>query len=399
MWNNGLNLKSEALLMIGVTLVAFNLRTPITSVGPLAGLIRTDLGISNTGIGFIMTLSLLVFALFSPIAAKIGNLIGNERAVFVGLLILLLGEGVRSTGQSADFLYWGTILIGIGIAIGNVLIPSIIKCRFPAKIGLLTSIYTTSMTVFAALGAGISIPLAENFQSSWRASLLCWGGLLFVALVAWLPQISLSSTAGQVQIAAESRKTVWKSPLAWAVSLFMGLQCLFLYSIIAWLPEILRGYGIDIASAGWMLSWFQFASMPTSFLAPIIAGRYDNQKGITAISGLFCLVGLIGLLSGGNIVWLSVWLLLISIGGGACFSLAFTFIGLRSENSKQAAELSGMAQLIGYLLAAGGPSLIGYLYDSTGSWTIPMLLFIAMSIAMIGIGVIVGRKRHIFDEG
>lgn len=190
-------------------------------------------------------------------------------------------------------------------------------------------------------------------------------------------------------------KSVWHSPLAWCVSLFMGLQCLFLYSIIAWLPEILHSHGLDLTSAGWMLFLFQFASMPTSFLAPIIAGRYEDQRIITVVSGIFCLAGLVGLLVGGSMLWLSIWLLLISIGGGACFSLAFTFIGLRSANARQAAELSGMAQLLGYLLAAGGPSLIGYLFDITSSWTIPMLLFIAMSIAMIGVGLIVGRKQHI----
>lgn len=186
MWKSNSISKTEALLMLGITIVAFNLRTPITSVGPLAGLIRADLAISNTGIGFIMTLSLLTFALFSPVAAKIGNRLGNEKAVFAGLLVLLLGEGVRSTGETAYFLFGGTILIGMGIAFGNVLIPSIIKSRFPAKIGLLTSIYTTSMTVLAALGAGISIPLANLFQSSWRASLLCWGALTLVGICIWL---------------------------------------------------------------------------------------------------------------------------------------------------------------------------------------------------------------------
>lgn len=398
MKQNNVISKNSILLIVGIMLVAFNLRAPITSVGPLAGLIRADLGISNALVGFIMTVSLLTFAVFSPVAAKIGSRIGNERAIFTGLLIVIFGECIRSSGQSEYWLFGGTTLIGIGIAIGNVLIPSVIKNKFPDKIGLLVSIYTTSMTVLAAIGAGISMPLADMFQSSWRTSLLCWCILAIIAVCVWAPQLRNKGKANNTLSIKSDDPSVWTSPLAWCVSIFMGLQCLLLYSVIAWLPDILCSQGLDRISAGWMLFFFQFVSMPASFMAPIIAGRIKDQRRLAVISGCLCLIGLIGLLFGGNIIVLGIWLAIFSTGGGACFSLAFVFMGLRTSNAAQAAELSGMAQFIGYLMAAIGPFLIGFLFDYTHSWTIPMFFFIITVLAIIGISFIVGRHQYIFQQ-
>ncbi|MEG7336057.1 CynX/NimT family MFS transporter [Bacillus sp. 0102A] len=381
-------------LIIGIIFIAFNLRPAITSVGPVISSIRADLHMSNGTAGFLTALPLLSFAVLSPLAPKFGQRLGNERTLWLGLLMLLIGILLRSAGLTWT-LFAGTALIGIGIAIGNVLLPSLIKHKYPEKSGIMISLYTTSMCIFAALASGVSVPLAAQMEGGWKQAFLLWGGLAFLALLIWIPQLRHRDTANKaVKLQTSS---IWASKMAWHVTIFMGLQSFLFYSSIAWFPEILRSHGIDTSTAGWMVSLMQFASLPSTFLTPVFADRLKHQRGIVAGLTAVYLIGLCGLLAGGSHILLAVWMIIIGIGQGSSISLALTLIGLRSENAQQAAALSGMSQSFGYLLAAVGPIFVGYLFDQTHSWTMPLVLLIAALIAMGAAGLGAGRDQYILQ--
>lgn len=382
------------LLVAGIILVAFNLRPALTSVGPLIGSIRTDTGLSGGMAGFLTTLPLIAFAVLSPLAPKIAERYGNERTIWAGLCALIVGIVLRSLGGTAA-LFAGTALIGLGIAICNVLLPGLVKQRFPDKVGLMTSVYTTAMGTFAALASGLSVPLAQALHLGWQGALAGWSLLALIALVVWLPQLRSSGKFARDQGKTSANGRLWRSPMAWQVTVFMGLQSFAFYCTIAWLPEILHHHGMSVSTAGWMLSILQFVSLPATFLAPVLASRLPNQSSMALVIGLFFLAGFGGLLGGGNSLLLFGSLVLLGIGLGASISLALTMIVLRTTDTHQASALSGMSQSFGYLLAAGGPILIGILYDWTRSWTLPLLTLLVVSLLMTIAGIGAGRSKYV----
>lgn len=384
----------KMLLIVGIIFAAFNLRPAITSVGPLIGYIREDLGISNGVAGLLTTIPLIVFAVLSPLAPKFASRYGNETAIFAGLVVLLAGMIIRTFGAMIGLLL-GTILIGVGIAIGNVLLPGIVKERFPDKIGLMTSVYSTAMGMLAGIASGLAIPLSEGLKFGWKNALLFWAILAIVAICLWFPLISGKQRSTKPPIEHISNGFLLRSPLAWQVTFFMGLQSFLFYSMVAWLPEILQADGLSASTAGWMLFLVQIAGLPATFVAPALSDKYADQRRIVAVLGAIYLAGLVGLLYGGPLLLIVFWIILIGIGQGASIGLVLALFGLRTRSSEQASALSGMAQSIGYLLAAFGPILIGVLYDKTHSWVVPILLFIAVCILMIIAGLNAGRNKYV----
>jgi len=388
------NKKNSWLLLIGVILVSTNLRGPFTSVGSLIPMIRDDLGISNALAGSITTLPLLAFALISPFAPKIANRIGMEWTIALSLVLLIAGVVIRSLG-AIIFLFTGTFFIGLAIAIGNVLIPGIIKMNYPLKIGLMTGIYAIFMNVFGALGSGISVPLASVGTFGWRGALGVWAILAVLSLLIWLPQLN-SQRHRQVNVETGAKNNLWRSPLAWKITLFMGSQSLIFYTLITWLPDILYANGYNPNSAGWMLFLMQFAIIPFTFIIPVIAEKMRNQVILSLVTGLLFIIGLGGLLQG-NLMLTPLWVILLGIAGGSAFSLSMMFFTLRTKDGKEAAELSGMAQSFGYLLAAVGPVLVGSLHDVSAGWTIPLSLLIFISVILLIVGMLSGKERQITD--
>ncbi|WP_052137953.1 CynX/NimT family MFS transporter [Heyndrickxia ginsengihumi] len=387
----------KTLLILGIILIAANMRPAITSVGPVVRSIREDLHLSNGVAGFITTLPLISFALISPLAPKIAQKLSNELTLLLSLLILIFGICLRYIPTPAT-LFIGTALIGIGIAIANVLLPSLIKHKFPAKVGIMTSLYSTFMGCFAALASGITVPLAQGLHLGWRKALFVWGILVIIAIVIWLPQLQSRETFRRKVTTGGNNRSVWSSGIAWQVTFFMGLQSFLFYSTIAWLPEILNSHGLSMASAGWMLSIMQFISLPAAFITPIVADKMNNQITIVVGIDIFYMAGLLGLQWGGNTILLTIWIFLIGLAQGASISLALAMIGLRSENAKQAGDLSGMAQSAGYLLAAIGPIFIGFLFDQTNTWSLPIYMLIFVSIIMLIAGIGAGRNQYLFKK-
>ncbi|GGC95971.1 putative transporter YycB [Thalassobacillus devorans] len=385
----------KLLFIIGVIFVAFNLRPAITGVGPLISSIRIDLGISYGAAGFITTLPLISFAVFSFLAPQLGNRFGYERMVFAGLVTLMLGISIRYIAAPPT-LYTGTALVGIGIAISNVLLPGIIKGRYPGRIGLMTAVYTTSMSVFSAVGSGLSIPLVQGLGLGWEKALFAWILLAMIAALLWIPQLSRPVKNEDKTFARLSGPPIWQSKIAWQVTIFMGLQSFLFYSLITWLPEIMTGKGLGIAAAGWMVSTMQLAGLPMTFLTPVLADRFRNQRGLIIMIGVLYLTGLTGMLVSTTTGWLTGSVMLMGMGQASSISLALTLLGLRAANARDSAALSGMAQSFGYALAAIGPTLIGMILDVSATVITPIVIFIGILVVMIAAGLGATRNQTVF---
>lgn len=381
------------LLVLGIIFLAANLRAPITSVGPVVALIRDNLGISNIMVGALTTIPLLAFAVLSPFAPRLARRFGMEVVLFVVLIVLSIGLVLRPAGGILT-LYTGTLLIGAGIAIANVLMPAFIKMKFSNNIGLLTGVYSVSMNLTGALAAGLSIPIASSSGFGWKGSIGVWTVLAILALIFWIPQIrhrQKEALPGKNDIKGQS---LWRSTLAWKITLFMGLQSLLFYSLVAWLPVILQGRGMQADEAGWMLSYIQFSQLPFTFIVPIIAGRMKNQVPLVWITFILMTLGLSGILFGGTTFVLPS-VIVIGIASAFAFSLAMMFFTLRTNNSFEAADLSAMAQSFGYLLAASGPPIFGWLFDLTNGWTIPLALLIAATFAILIVGLGAAKNEFV----
>ncbi len=382
-----------ALLVLGIALLAANLRSPLTVVPPLIGQIRTDTGVSNGVAGLLTALPLLAFGLLSPLAPRLARRFGTERALLASLLVLASGIVLRSAGSVAA-LFLGTAVLGAAITIGNVLLPGLVKKKFPERTGLMTAGYTTVLGVSAALATGASFPIAQQTGLGWRGSLALWAIPALVAAVAWLPQIREHRSADASARTPRRVAGLWRSSLAWQVTLFMGLQSLAYYVALTWLPEILREEGMDAGRAGWMLALAQAVGIATMFLAPVLAGRSRSQFGVVTASVALAGAGTLGLLIAGGTATV-LWVVLLGLSQGACFSLALTFFALRAPDHEHAAALSGMAQSVGYLLAAPGPFLFGFLRDATGSWTAPLAVLFAVTVCLLLVGLGAARDAYV----
>lgn len=377
------------LALAGILLVAANLRAPITAVGPLLGDIREGVGLSAGAAGLLTAVPLLAFAGLSPLAPGLARRLGVERVLLGALALLAAGISLRST-YLPGALFAGTLAVGLAIALGNVLLPGLVKRDLPGRAGLVTGLYTATMSSVAALASGVSVPAAEVV--GWRGALALWAAPAGVAALLWVSRLrSGTPEAGSARRTA-ARSGLWRSPLAWQVTAFMGLQSVIFYVTITWLPAILLEQGLGAARAGWMLSLMQFVAIPAALLAPVIAERAPSQR--------FALVGAAGL-SGAGILGLLVfagalpWVILLGLGQGSCISLALTLFALRAPDAGRSAELSSMAQTFGYLLAAAGPPLFGLIRDRSGSWTLPLLALLVIAALLAASGVGAGRRARV----
>jgi MFS transporter, CP family, cyanate transporter len=386
------------LLVLGFVLLAANLRPALTSVAPLIGQIRSDTEISNGVAGLLTTLPLLAFSVLSPVAPRLARWFGMERMLLVSMLVLAVGILLRSAGEVAT-LFLGTAILGAAIAVGNVLLPSLVKREFPERVGLMTSIYSAALGFSAAIAAGASFPIAQQTAIGWQASLALWALLALVAAAAWLPQIRSARRASASAETSQGVSGLWRSPLAWQVTLFMGLQSLAYYVVLTWLPEILQEVGGMSASlAGWMLALAQVVGIASMFLAPVLADRRPSQYGIVLVAVTLAGAGTLGLLVAASTAT-ALWVVLLGLGQGACFSLALTFFALRAPDSEHSAALSGMAQSMGYLLAMVGPFLFGVLRDVTQAWTVPLVLLFAVAVCLLITGLGAARDVHVASVG
>jgi len=358
-------------------------------VGPLIPNIRDDLNLSNSWAGFLTTVPLLAFATFSLFSSAIGHALGYVRAILLGLIILGVGIVIRVQG-GVFLLYFGTALTGIGIVICNVLLIPLIKEKLPSQVGLMTSAYTTGLSLFAAIGTGVSIPLASAY--GWRGSLLAWIAIVILTLIVWVPQVRKNKLVVKEEVEPTGHN-VWRSKLAWQVSLFMGLQSFIFFTLITWLPELLIVKGLSSGRAGLVVMLMQIVGLLGTFLAPLVAVKFKDQTKIAMALGVGYMFGFVTLFSD-FIPLIYIGLTFVGFSLGASISMAYVLIGLRTTGRTTAA-LSGMSQSAGYYLASIGPLLVGLLFDISVNWNLFILIMIGSAAAFTYLGSEVGRDRKV----
>ncbi len=396
-----------ALAVGGVLLVAFNQRPAVASVPPVLG----ELGLSLTAQSLLVTIPVLCFGVGALAGPRIRRALGEEWAIFLLVAVLMSAIALR-----AVFLGWSlfptTVVIGLSIAVLNVLMPSFIKRRFPERPGAMMSAYVASATLGPALAAGLTVPVYEAAGDSVSIALGVWALPALVALVAWVPQLRKSAGTGAATYGAERAVTgdsgggreaprgsgarVWRLPLAWQVMVYMGIGSLVFYGPLSWLPQIYQSRGVDPATAGYLLLAMSFVGMIGSTLSPLIGGRRRDQRSAVIVSAVVTLVGFSGLLAGPDRVAF-LWVVILGIGQGAQFGLALLMIVVRSADGNVAARLSSMAQSGGYLIAAAGPFVMGILHTATGDWSIPIIFLILANLFGLAMGYQAARDRVIRD--
>ena len=381
------------LLATAIVLVAINLRASITAVGPIVSDIRADLGLSSASAGLLTTLPVLAFALASPLAGPLSRRVGIERTLAGALVLLLGGILVRVAGPTwAAFA--GTALLGIAIAAGNVLLPSLVTRDLPKRMGPVTSLYVTVMVSFAGIASTISVPLADDAGLGWRGALAVWAGPVAVGLVIWLPRAARSGPrevrpGGEREVRPTRMR---RSAIAWQVTAYMGLQSFAFYVLVAWLPVLLEDDGVSATTAGALMGVMQAASLVATIAVPVLATRATHQRWLVLVSsalGVFASGGLV--VAPGDLALL--WTVTVGVAGGSTLSLALAFFVLRTRDGADAAALSGMAQSLGYGFAAAGPFVIGALHDATDGWTVPAAVLLADWVLILVAGLAAGRRR------
>src|SRR5690606_12777217 len=376
-----------ALLALGVVLLAINLRSALASVGPLVPDIRAATGLANPSIGLLTALPLLAFGLLSAFTSIVTRRLGIEGGVVLALSLVAAGTFARGIPPQA-LLFGGTILLGVGIAPGNVLLPALAKLYFLDRPGSLTSLYSSVMGLGATAAAGVSAPLAASF--GWRVALSVWAVPALVALGVWIPLARRRRRLDTSAPGPSRLRALGGSGLAWQIALFMGLPPLTFYVLLAWMPDLRRSQGFGAAAAGGLLALSQAAGVLGTAAVPLWAGSMEDQRRIVWILGILEAGSLAGLFVGGGALAIASVAVLGFVLGGT-FGLALLLLVLRTADAHTAGELSGMAQSIGYLIAAAGPTVFGLIHDLLGGWTVPLVFLAAVPVAKVGVGVGAGR--------
>ncbi|MDH6128958.1 MFS transporter [Kitasatospora sp. GP82] len=387
-------LAHPALLLTGIVLVALNMRACLAAISPMVGEIQHTFGLSATASGLITTVPVLFQGVGAPLTPRLTRRFGAERVVLGAVLVLGAGVLLRVL-PSVAALYAGCVVIGVAIAVLNVSMPGLVKREFPDKAATMTGVYSTTMLIGATLAAGSSVPLEKVLGGGWEASLGAWSLLALIAAVAWLPQVLRSRQEKAAVAAAPTGRQIegiWRSPLAWQISLFMGISSLLVYTLVAWMPTILADHGMDRGEAGLVFAFSNLVQVAGAFLVPLAAGRMSRQRGLAVSMATLNAIGITGLLvapvSG---AWVSAAVLGIAQGGS--LGLALAFIVLRTGSAAGTAQLGGMSQAIGYLVAAVGPVGAGALHQVTGNWNLPLILLLVLASVAAAAGWGAGRDR------
>lgn len=378
-------------LLAAIVVASFCLRAPFTCVGPLADVIQTDLDLSSGTMGTVTTIPLLMFAAFSVAFGDQGRRHSAGWVMTLGLFMILSGVVCRSL-LGIWGLFLGTAVMGIGITAGNVLLPAIIKARFPEKIGPLTGLYTAMLSLMSAVAGAISVPIGDTV--GWKGSLAVWAVLIVIAIVVWIPQRGCSVEEDVPE--PGSRVRLLRSPTTWFIAMYLGLQSLIYYALVAWLSVVIQSKGMDPSEAGMVISVFMVLGIAGSLLLPAIIGKRTDIRAIGTSIGVIYTAGLILLITAsGSYVSLTGPILLCGLCGGACITYPSMLFGLRTRNSGDSSSVSGIAQSVGYVVAAFGPVTVGSVYDMTADWDLGLVLLVCVALSLIVFGYLIGRDISI----
>ena len=390
--------RAERLLVVaGIVVLAFNLRPAAVSVGPVLGDITakgTGLGISPTTAGVLTTLPVLAFASFGAMAPWLAKVVGLHRVTLAALISVVAGLSLRAATHNVPLFLLLSLLSLSGMATANVLLPSLVKLHFPHRIGLMTSIYTTSLAVGLTLGSVLTVPLSHQL-GGWRWGLGSWAATAAIAALPWLLLVRHDQAPESASSRGISLRDVARTRLGWVMALFFGLQSLQAYSVFGWFAEVYRDAGFSAGTAGLLLGVITAASIPLSFWLPTWAARMERQTWLILGLVLCYPVGYIGLIVA-PVTGAWAWALLIGVAASV-FPVVLTLIGLRARSSAGTAALSGFTQSVGYLIAAIGPFGMGVLYDLTGGWTVPLVALTVLLVPQLVTGLMAARPSYIED--
>jgi CP family cyanate transporter-like MFS transporter len=409
--------RHPALLGFTIALVAANLRPALASVGPVLTDLRAGLGLSGTAAAVLTAVPVICLGAVAATAPGLARRWGMEPIVAAVLGVLVTALLLR-VADGAVVLFAGTIVASGAIAVANVLLPAVIKRDFPTGSGAMMGVYTMALSGSAAVAAGSTVPIGDAVGLGWRGALGAWAVPAVVALVAWLPfarahtpppapgdeapgdgppvdrpPIAPGDRAPNRAAGAPARSLL-RDGLAWNVTLFFGFQALSFYAVLAWLPSIYRDHGYSAATAGLLLSVSAIMQIPITLVLPGIAGRVADQRLLATVATLLTAAGLTGILLVPTTAPY-LWMVVLGSGQGATFAIGLTMFVLRARSTASTARLSAMAQTFGYLVAAGGPLLVGALHDAAGSWTPPLVLLLVLIVPQLVTGVIAGRARYV----
>ena len=381
-----------ALLAVAVVLTALNLRPAITGVGPMLAEMRADLGTSGVWAGVLTTLPTLCFAGAGLAAPLLARRAGIGAAIAIALGALAAGLVLRVVDGPVVVL-GGTLVATAGIALINVLIPVVIKDSFPARIGVMTGVYTAALQGGGALGSAVTPQLGDAF-GGWRPALGSWAVVAVVALLAWILAARGTGRVPRPAAGAAGGRSLLRSRLAWIVTVFFGLQAFYAYAAMGWFPQVLMDAGVSRDQAGLLFGLVSLIAVPISlFIAPMAARARGGQGPWIVGLGVFGFAGTTGLMLAPS--WSPLlWSILVGLGMSV-FSLALTVIALRARTGADTARLSGMAQGFGYLFAALGPFLFGLLHDVAHGWTVPLAMLLGLLVVQVVFGALAGRRRFV----
>ncbi|WP_433315707.1 MFS transporter [Micromonospora chersina] len=388
------------LVLVGMLLVAVNLRAAVTSLGALLDEIRDGLGLSGTMAGLVTTLPTIAFAGLGALTPWLVRRWAAARVLVVAMLALTVGQVLRVVTDSAAVFVLTSALALAGIAVANILLPMLVKQHFPHRTGLVTGAYTMALTVGTTVAAASAVPVAHAF-GSWRAGLGVWAGLAALAVLPWVPlalraRAARRTPAPAVAAAGAARVRPARTRLGWAMAVYFGAQSLSGYAIMGWLAQLFRDAGYAPEAAGLLLAGVTALGVPVALMMPTLAGRLPTLRPLVLSLTAFSTAAYVGLALAPHGL-APLWVLLLALGQGA-FPLILTTIGLRARTAEGTVALSAFAQSTGYVIAALGPLLVGILYEVTGGWTAPIGFLLVALTVQTAAGMVIARPRHIEDE-
>ncbi len=381
-------------MLVGLVLLSLNLRPAAVSVGPVLSEVRDGLGMSGTSAGLLTSLPVLAFAVFGALAPYLASRIGLHRVALVALLCVVLGLGTRVlVDREAPFLALSMLALS-GMAVANVVLPSLVKLHFPGHVGLVTAIYTTALSTGLTAALMFTVPLSDAL-GDWRDGLGAWAVVALVAAVPWLGLISHDRHLAPPERAVTFLE-VLRTPLGKAMATFFAFQSLQAYVCFGWFATLWRDAGFGATQAGLLVGLLAATAIPLSLWAPNRLAKSADPRALL-FSILACyLVGYVGLMVAPYSLAV-VWAVFVGVGT-TTFPLILVLVGLRARTPEGTAALSGVTQSLGYLVAATGPFTIGAVYDATGGWTWPLALLIVLVLPLFGVAAYVSRAMYVEDQ-
>lgn len=391
--------QGRTLALLGIVLFAFSLRSAVASLSPVVDHIQADILVPAWVVGLIGTAPPVCFALFGILTPQFERRWGLERTSVVALAAVTVGLIARGLAGDATMLVLSTAVIFAGAGVGNILLPPLVKKYFPDRIGLMTTLYTTTMSFSTFLPPLFAVPVADT--AGWRLSLALWSVFALLAIIPWMTLLLRHRSDPRPADIEEASPGVlgrlWRLPLAWALAITFGTSSAIAYTSFAWLPSLLVDTaGVSAAQAGALLSLFAIMGLPASLVVPVLVVRYRSVPALFAVAVLTGLTGVTGLLFAPSA---APWLWVALLGTTPLFfPLALVMISLRTRTHEATVALSGFVQSVGYALAASVPFAVGILHDTTDAWTGPLILLAVVVACAIPAGISVARVRTIEDE-